>query len=229
MKQSSKDFQKIVGEVKNKACLKQLIYRNTLKSFKQFKLIAQEMITALKAESVGIDSDVALDFKERGAFEFEMKIGGDVIMVYMHTNVHAFEKNHPMWKTGYIAEQNDRNYCGVIYIYNFLADSFKYNRVNDLGHMIGRVFINKDQHFFVEGRRQLNFLFNDFINQKIELKHIQSILEQATLYSMSFDLTVAPYKQSQFISVGELLQDSSTMRIKTAKRLGFKFSYEPEE
>ena len=229
MKQSSKDFQKIVGEVKNKACLKQLIYRNTLKSYKQFKLTAQEMITALKAESVGIDSTVALDFNERGAFEFEMKIGGDVIMIYMHTNVHAFEMNHPMWKTTYIKEENDRNYCGVIYIYNFLADSFKYNRINDIGHMIGRVFINKDQHFFVEGRRQLNFLFNDFINQKIEMRHIQSILEQAILYSMSFDLTVPPYMQSQFISVGELLQDSSTMRIKTAKRLGFKFSYEPEE
>lgn len=216
-------------EVKNKASLKQLIYRNTLKSFKQFKMIAQEMVTSLKEESIGSDADVAIEFNERSGFEFEMKIGGDVLLIYMHTNVHAFERNHPMWKTTYIDKENDRNYCGVIYIYNFLADSFKYNRVNDIGHLIGRVFINKEQHFFVEGRRQLNFLFNDFINQKIELKYIQSILEQAILYSMSFDLTVPPYKQSQYISVGELLQDSSTMRIKTAKRLGFKFSFEPEE
>jgi len=229
MKQSSDDFQKIIGEVKNKACLKQLIYRNTLKSFKQFKMIAQEMITALQAEAVDLADDVTLDFNEKSAFEFEVKIGGDILLIYMHTNVHAFENNHPMWKTSYVRENNDRNYCGVIYIYNFLADSFKYNRVNDIGHMIGRVFINKDQHFFVEGRRQLNFLFNDFINQKIELKYIQSILEQAILYSMSFDLTVPPYKQSQFISVGEVLQDSSTMRIKTAKRLGFKFSFDDED
>ncbi len=229
MKKSSKDFNRIVEEVKNKASLKQLIYRNTLKSFKQFKMIAQEMVTSLKEESIGSDADVAIEFNERSGFEFEMKIGGDVLLIYMHTNVHAFERNHPMWKTTYIDKENDRNYCGVIYIYNFLADSFKYNRVNDIGHLIGRVFINKEQHFFVEGRRQLNFLFNDFINQKIELKYIQSILEQAILYSMSFDLTVPPYKQSQYISVGELLQDSSTMRIKTAKRLGFKFSFEPEE
>lgn len=229
MKQNSKDFAKIVDEVKNKACLKQQIYRNTLKTFKQFKMTGQEMITALQAESVDVDSNVALEFTERSAFEFELKIGGDVLLIYMHTNVHAFEKNHSMWKTSYLGDDPSRNYCGVIYIYNFLADSFKYNRVNDIGHLIARIFINKEQHFFVEGRRQLNFLFNDFINQKIELQKIQSILEQAILYSMSFDLTVPPYKQSQFISVGELIQDSSTMRIKTAKRLGFKFSFEPEE
>jgi hypothetical protein len=229
MKHNTKDFQQIVEEVNNKACLKQKIYRNTLKTFKQFKMIGQEMITALQSESLGVETNVALEFQEKSAFEFEMKIGGDVLLIYMHTNVHAFEKNHPMWKTSYVQEQPDRNYCGVVYIYNFLADSFKYNRVNDIGHMIGRIFINKDQHFFVEGRRQLNFLFNDFINQKIELKDIQSILEQAILYSMSFDLTVPPYKHSQFISVGEVLQDSSTMRIKTAKRLGFRFSFDPEE
>lgn len=229
MKKNSQDFQKIIDEVKNKACLKQLIYRNTLKTFKQFKMISQEMITALKKSSLEIDSNVALEFVEKSAFEFELKIGGDVLLIYMHTNVHGFEMNHPMWKMGYINEDPSRNYCGVINIYNFLADSFKYNRVNDVGHLIGRIFVNRDQHFFVEGRRQLNFLFNDFINQKIHLQDIQSILEQAILYSMSFDLTVPPYKQSQFISVGELMQDASTMRIKTSKRLGFKFSFDPDE
>lgn len=228
MKRESKDFDKIVGEVRQKACLKQKIYRNTLKTFKQFKLIGKEMIESLQEEAGDLDKNVALEFHEKSDFEFQLKIGGDIILVYMHTNVHGFESNHPLWKTGYIEKDPSRNYCGLINIYNFLADSFKYNRVNDLGHLIGRVLINKDQHFFVEGRRQLNFLFNDFINQKIDLEAIQSILEQAILYSMSFDLTVPPYKHIQRISVGELLEDASTMRIKTAKRLGYRFSFDQE-
>ena len=226
MKKQSVDFQKIVKEVKDKACLKQKIYRNTLKTFKQFKLIAQEMITALQSETTGIDSNVPLEFEEKSAFEFEIKIGGDVLLIYMHTNVHGFQMNHPLMKTSYIQDDHSRNYCGLINIYNFLADSFKYNRINDEGHLIGRIMINKDQHFYVKGRRQLNFLFNDFVNQKIDMAAIQSILEQAIIYSMSFDLTLPPYKLSQFISVGEVLQDSSSMRIKTAKRLGFKFSFD---
>ena len=226
MKKQSKDFQHIITEVKDKACLKQQIYRNTLKTFKQFKMIAKEMIQGLQKEMSRTDQQVPLAFEEKSAFEFEIKIGGDVLLIYMHTNVHGLPMNHPLMKTSYVKAQHDRNYCGLINIYNFLADSFKYNRVNDEGHLIGRIMINQDQHFFVEGRRQLNFLFNDFINQKIDLAAIQSILEQAVIYSMSFDLTLPPYKMSQFISVGEILQDSSSMRIKTAKRLGFKFSFD---
>lgn len=228
MKKKSKDFQIIVKEVREKAYLKQKIYRNTLKTFKQFKLIAEEMITALQAEAKDLDIEVAVEFKERSAFEFELKIGGDILLIYMHTNVHGFEVNHPLMKTGYIKEDHSRHYCGLINIYNFLADSFKYNRWNDTGHLIGRILINKEQHFLVEGRRQLNFLFNDFAHQKIDLAAIQSILEQAILYSMSFDLTIPPYRENQLISVGELQEDSSSMRIKTAKRLGFRFSFDQE-
>lgn len=226
MKKKSEDFQLIVKEVKEKACLKQLIFRNTIKTFKQFKMIAKQMITSLQAEMEGVDGGAPLEFEEKSDFEFEIKIGGDVLLIYMHTNVHSIQMNHPHMKTSYIKEDHSRNYCGLINIYNFLADSFKYNRINDEGHLIGRVMINKEQHFFVEGRRQLNFLFNDFVNQKIDLAAIQSILEQAIIYSMAFDLALPPYKMSQFISVGELLQDSSSMRIKTAKRLGFKFSFD---
>ena len=228
MKKQSEDFQLIIKEVKDKACLKQLIFRNTIKTFKQFKMIAQQMIKELQLQMQSADENVPLEFEEKSAFEFEIKIGGDVLLIYMHTNVHSIQMNHPLMKPSYINEDHSRNYCGLINIYNFLADSFKYNRVNDEGHLIGRIMINKEQHFFVEGKRQLNFLFNDFVNQKIDLASIQSILEQAIIYSMSFDLTLPPYKMSQYISVGEVLQDSSSMRIKTAKRLGFKFSFDAE-
>ena len=34
-------------------------------------------------------------------------------------------------------------FCGIINIYNFLSDSFKYNRESDLGYLVGRIFINK--------------------------------------------------------------------------------------
>ena len=55
----------------------------------------------------------------------------------------------------YPEENPNRGFCGLIHIYNFLNDSFKYNRVHDLGYLIGRIFINHENHFMVQGKRQL--------------------------------------------------------------------------
>ena len=72
-----------------------------------------------------------------------------------------------------------RSFCGVINIYNFLSDSLKYNRLNDAGFLIARIFINKDNHFFVEGDAELGFLFNDLINQKINKEQLENIINSA--------------------------------------------------
>ena len=66
----------------------------------------------------------------------------------MHTNTFSFDKSHQIWNSSYVKEDEYKAYCGVINVYNFLSDSFKYNRANDLGYMIGRLFINKEKHFF---------------------------------------------------------------------------------
>ena len=75
----------------------------------------------------------------------------------MHTNT-FYLKNHHIWNSSYVKEDKYRAYCSVINVYNFLSDSFKYNRVNDLGFMIGRIFINKEKHFFTEGNGRMSFL-----------------------------------------------------------------------
>ena len=137
-----------------------------------------------------------------------------------------FDKSHALWKTSYLKDDPTRSYCGIINIYNFLADSLKYNRYDDSGYLIGRVFINKEDHFFVEGKRQLNFIHNDFVNQKMNESDVLHIIEQAIMYSMDFDLFTPPYRHVQEISVGQLLNEASGMRLKTGKRVGFKFSFE---
>jgi hypothetical protein len=42
-------------------------------------------------------------------------------------------------------------YFGVVNVYNFLSDSFRYNRERDLGYLVARIFLNKEGHFFVQG------------------------------------------------------------------------------
>ena len=72
----------------------------------------------------------------------------------MHTDVFEFDANHLVWQSPYVQADRDNSYCGLINIYNFLSDSFKFNRNADEGYLIGRIFINRERCYFVEGKRQ---------------------------------------------------------------------------
>ena len=132
----NKDFKKIVEVVKNKASIKQEIYRNTFTAFKQLRETAQQLIKDLSKEEESFDEAVSLTFTDKDEFEFQLKIGGDVVLFQMHTNVFDFDQSHAIWKTAYVKEDNSRSYCGMINIYNFLADSFKYQRFDDSAYLI---------------------------------------------------------------------------------------------
>ena len=171
----NEDFQKIVEVVKNKASIKQRIYRSTLEAFNRMRETAKHVIDDLTHEEKAFDEAVKIEFTDKGEFEFQLKIGGDVVLFQMHTNVFDFDQSHAIWKTAYVKEDKNRSYCGMINIYNFLADSFKYNRFDDTAYLIGRAFINKEKHFFLEGKRQLNFIHNDFVNQTIDQACIRDV------------------------------------------------------
>ena len=117
-----------------------------------------------------------------------------------------------------------RSYCGVINIYNFLADSFKYNRINDLGYLVARIFINKDKHFIVEGKRQSDEVVKDFAIDTISPGVIRQIVETAIQYSIEFDLLMPVYDQVKVATVDQMRQKMSHSKMVTGKRLGFTFN-----
>jgi len=132
-------------------------------------------------------------------------------------------------RTPYIRDDKQRSYCGVINIYNFLSDSFKYNRVNDLGYLIGRVFINREKHYFIEGKREIGNLFFNFATSILDNESIRKIIESAMLYTINFDLLTPPYDSVKEVSVYEMQTTLDNMKIKTGKRLGFRFQADQDE
>lgn len=225
--QSPRDL--IIKTLKEKSSLKQDVFANTQTVFAAFKSIAKNMAADLQKEAKTIDKRLIIEFKDKGEYEFELRVAGDLLIFMMHTNVFEFDKNHGVWKSSYVKSDITRSFCGIINIYNFLNDSFKYNRVNDLGYVIGRVFINKENHFFAEGKRQLGFLYNDFVNAVIDEEYIKKILESAVLYSLEFDLFTPPFDTIKEISVLDMQQATESMQIKTGKRLGFRFQADSDE
>jgi hypothetical protein len=226
-KPTGKDL--ILKLLKEKSSLKQDVFHKNIKVFDELKEVIKEVITDIRREAEKIDKRIIVDYKEKGPYEIELKVAGDILFFQMHTNVFEFDKSHSMWKTAYVRDVPSRSYCGMIYVYNFLSDSFKYNRVSDVGYMIARMFINNESHYFVEGKRQLGFLYNDFANKTIDREGLKNIVLSSIIYSLDFDLFTPPFDEMQEISVSQILEASENMRIKTGKRLGFRFQADNDQ
>ena len=183
----SEKLVEIIDGLNNKAALKQHIYRNTLTVFEQFKKCATEITDKLTPEVVSKDESLEVELTEIGEFEFHLKFSGDTIAFIMHTNVFSFPPEHEISKTSYVNEVQDRGYCGMIQAYNFLSDSLKYQRLADIGYLLARIFINCEGNFYVDGQRQLDFLFKDFSKQKINNESVIKVIEQTMLYALDFE------------------------------------------
>jgi len=208
-----------------KSVVKQKVYENTRQSF----VILKKVLRQLEKDYLQVVEDkvpaaVLPEFKDRGPFEAEMKLGGDMLIFSMHSNVFEFDDKHPLWKTQYVKDDPLRAYCGVIRIYNFLADSFKYNRVNDIGYLVARIFINKENHFFVEGKRQTMEAVKDFSKDTISPGVVREIIEVAIQYCIEFDLLVPPYDQVKMATVDQINEKMVLSKMTTGKRIGFSFN-----
>ncbi len=162
-------------------------------------------------------------FEDKNQNEFKIRFGSDILVFVMHTNVFEFSRNHEVMRLPYIQEDKNRSFCGMINIYNFLTDSFDYNRDYDLGYLIGRVFVNRDDHYFIEGKREVGLLYTSFNTAIINNESVSDIIRSAMEYANNFDLLTPPYDEVKEISVGEIRTNTATKNKITAKRLGFEF------
>ena len=216
----------ILNLLKKKSSTKQEVYRRTHGAFLYLQKLLKVKADRLSKKMSQEDERVKIEYSSKGKFEAQLKFSGDTLVFYMHSNVFDFPEGHAIHKTKYVKEDKLRSFCGVIHIYNFLSDSLKYNRMNDEGYLIARIFINKDAHFFVEGDKQLGFLFNDFVNQQISEDELHKIINSAIIYSLNFDLQTPNINDINTVSVHQILEMNSNQKLRTAKRLGYKFSFE---
>ena len=132
----------IVKMIKERSCLKQDVYAQVHSTFSTLKEVLAESIEGIQDEFANTDSRVQFYYKDKGEFEAEIKMAGDVLIFHMHTNVFQFDRSHSVWNSSYLRDNELNGYVGVINVYNFLADSFKFQRKHDLGYMIARIFVN---------------------------------------------------------------------------------------
>ena len=224
MKNKKTVKEQIIATLKEKSVSKQQVYDQTKNAFKILKKELQDIVLKYNSELKDQDERIYLEYRDRGMFETEVKVAGDLIIFNMHSNVFEFPRNHEIWKDNYYMEQPIMTYSGIINIYNFLADSFKYNRLEDLGYLIGRLFVNKDGTFFIEGRRELGFNFPEFGKNKVNSTNIRELLESAIAYALKFDLLVPPYNDVKIVNVDHMKERINKSKMQTGKRLGFQYN-----
>jgi hypothetical protein len=214
----------IIGTLKEKSQLKQKVYDNTFESFSEVKEVLKGLTKELNGSLGGTDARIRLEYTDRSNFDAQIKVAADILLFSMHSNIFQFDREHPAWKTAYIQKNKYNAYSGIINIYNFLADSFRYSRFDDLGYLIARIFINHEKQYFVEGKRQMGMLFTNYGNEEITKQSLQLIISTAIQYSLEFDLLVPPYDTVKIATVGQAEAKIQHSRVITGKRLGFQFN-----
>ena len=217
--------EKILATIINKSTLKQRIFDNTFSTFNELKDVLFEIASELDDELDGrLDKRVRIEYRDRGKFEAQLQIASDLLIFQMHTDIFEFDSNHIIWQNEYVQSDRNNSYCGVINIYNFLSDSFKFNRNADEGYLIGRIFINREKAFFVEGKRQTLVRPMAFGKTHICRESLISIMESAINYAINFDLLMPPYEENKRVTVDQFNTKMDNSKFITGKRVGYDFN-----
>jgi len=216
--------EQVLKLISEKSVLKQHVYDNTFSTFSNLKTILNYIANNFNSNLGEVDQRVYLEYIDQGTFEAQLKVAGDLLVFSMHSNAFEFDRNHPVKKLSYVEKNPYSSICGMISVYNFLNDSFRFNRVDDLGYLIARIFVNNELNYFVEGKRQMGYWCNNFGTEKINNETLRDIVYSAIQYSLEFDLLVPPYDSVKIISVAQMNSQIESSRMQTGKRLGFTFN-----
>ncbi|RSK44157.1 hypothetical protein [Hymenobacter perfusus] len=209
--------------LKQKSSVKQAIYRNTLATFDMLRKVSQELVVELSRRISPVDSSVIIEYRPVNDMEFHIRFSGDLLVFVMHSNIVTFPDDYGPMDTKYVAEDFRRRFFGHIMAYNFMADSIKYQRLNDPGYLVGRLLINIDSHYFLEGVQQLELPDNDMSDNPVTPDSLRLFVESAMIAAVNNDLIAPPLTDIQKISVKQKLENQQVSR---GSKVGFSFYHE---
>ena len=208
----------------NKSALKQDIADDCEKLFEMMKTAIKKEIDEL--QNAVSDSRIRLSFHEKGKFEIHAYVGSDVLVFNLHNNVFKLPEFNPLWGTAYFNKDENNGYFGIIHTYNFLAESFEQHRIEDLGYLISRIYVNKERHFMIDGKGQLGSYFRDPQNMHLTEDILKIIVQMSFAHALQFDLYIPPFDFLDEISVAQIQLIGESLKLQTGKRLGFKMQAE---
>ena len=207
--------------LKQKSTAKQAIFRNTQAAFDCLRLVSQELMVELSRKLTPLDSGVVIEYRSVNDMEFHIKFSGDLLVFVMHSNVVTFPDDYGPMPSAYVAADFRRRFFGHIMAYNFMADSIKYQRLNDPGYLVGRLLVNIENHYYLEGVQQLELPDNDMSDNTIKPEAMRLFVESAMIAAVNNDLIAPLLPEIQKISVKQKVENQQVSR---GSKVGFSFS-----
>ena len=124
--------------LESKSTAKQTAYKHICRAFSVLEAESKRVVEELKRRANPSDKDVTVEFNSINAQEFDVKLAGDMLIFVLGTNIVTLEESHTIMKEDYIRENEVNRYFGQIMVYNFMAESLKYNRTNDLCQLLSQ-------------------------------------------------------------------------------------------
>lgn len=212
----------VVQLIKGKISLKIKLFHKAVEWFKELEEEAQNLLEDIKREVLSFNNQIKIELIKFNEFQFRIRIGGETLVVAMHSNIHQIPTYHYFWNLQYLKDNPLNGFCALIYFYNFLNDSFLYNRTEDTGELIARMYVNHEKHFFVEGKHRMDFLYTEFDKQILTRDKMKEILIQALFCSLSSDLTTPELGVVMKTTVGAIQSIIGSSYFSTGKKIGFR-------
>jgi hypothetical protein len=206
--------------LKQKSTAKQAIYRNTQAAFDCLRLVSQELVVELTRRLTPLDSSVVIEYRSINDMEFHIRFSGDLLVFVMHSNIVTFPDDYGPMPSKYVEVDFRRRFFGHIMAYNFMADSIKYQRMNDPGYLVGRLLVNIENHYFLEGVQQLELPDNDMSDNRITPDAMRLFVESAMIAAVNNDLVAPLLPEIKRISVKQKMENQQVSR---GSKVGFSF------
>ncbi|NVO32908.1 hypothetical protein [Hymenobacter lapidiphilus] len=206
--------------LRQKSSAKQAIYRQTQSTFELLRQASQLLVEELSSKVATVDASVMIEYRPVNEMEFHIRFSGDLLVFVLHSNIVTFPDDYGPMPTKYVEEDFRRRFFGHIMAYNFMADSIKYQRLNDPGYLVGRLLINIDQHYYLEGVQQLELPDNDMSDNVVTEDALRLFVESAMIAAVNNDLIAPPMTDIQKITVKQKLENQQVSR---GSKVGFSF------
>lgn len=224
MSDNQNPIEHIAGLIETKSAVKQEAYRKLCSNFKLLEKEAKTVVKQINEKITKKDKDIILEVEHISEQEFHIKVAGDLLIFIMHTNIIVLDQGHGFNKSPYTQANPANKYLGQINVYNFMADSLKFNRINDPGYLLARLFINHEGRFLVEGERQLNFMFESVSEKPISNFDLNIITQLVISQSIDNDLITSPFPNIRVISLNQKIE--KTQALGAGYKIGFQMSYQ---
>jgi hypothetical protein len=213
----------IKNMLESKSAAKQTTFRHLTEAFQLLCSESLRVINELKMKAHP-GQEVTLYFKNISKHEFHVKLAGDLLIFVMHTNIITFEHEHEAMKDPYIKQNEVNRYFGQINVYNFMYDSLRYNRGNDPGYLIGRLMINHENRFFMEGEQPFVDEFGEISREAITNTDLQNIVKKSLQVAIKNDLVSPPYARVRTITLNQ--KNEHSIELGGGQKIGFQMSYQ---